>query len=278
MWLNFKLRISPTGIIGGDVLEPALRERPQPDGGPVRVDDAVGDRHVPERSAGGVGRQRDPVVAAAEVAIGDRHVFAAIDVESVLPLVEDADAAEPDVRASGEMDAPRGAVGEREIGDGDVFALGESDEHRALFGVAALGPGPLAESRADPLAVDGGASGQADVPGSVGVDEAAIHRLGIVGAEAGIDGVVGNVAAAEDDGVGGDFERHVALELNRADEEAAARREQDRAAALLVASIDGLLNGFGIERVAVAASTEVKHVDRAMVAHDALRWWDTTGR
>ncbi len=215
---------------------------------------AVGDRHV---LAGPVERalERDRVVVAVEIAVGDGYVAAAVDVQAVVVVgrvVVDGDAPDRDPLAGQVVLHPHGGASHGHALDRHPAAADQADGvgPREVFRPAELGP----------VAVDGAPPADGDVLEVLSGDEAAVHVVVGVGADRGdAAGIVVQLFAAQERAAGLEEQADVALQADGSRAER-SRGEIDRAPAAGRARVDRLLDRRGAKRLSVVLGAEIADV------------------
>jgi len=243
----------------GDVFGEASAEA---EDGPAGAEDAVGDGDefaASEEGAGVILREDDAVV--------DGDVLGADEVEAVVVAVDavmDVDGVHVDAFGSDDADAVISAIDEVDVADGEVFALIGEYVVGTLVAADPAGRRGTANLRVElsALTVDGARAFDGDVllPDSVEESPVAVDEGGVATKGDGVYGVILlAVGASKEFCGGGDVEGNVAFELGGANEEGSAGNE-DGAATVCGAGVDGGLECGGVEGGAVAFSSVVADV------------------
>ena len=247
---------------------------------------AVGDGHV---LAGGMSSQHlfvpaqgDGVVTRLNVAVGDHHVLAAVDVDAVgvgsVTRVADEQFFKDCVLTADEIAAPAGRVADGDAADQHVLALAEDQQlawaQHLLVAREADAPGPsvvVAQRRVldrrleeeIAAAVDGAPPRDGDILPADGDDEVcasplldlAAPVLGILVQRV----VVVQVLAGDQHRAWLQMQVNVVLEAQRARHKS-ARRHDDLPAPLRRHRVNGLLYRVCVERRAIRDGSEIKNV------------------
>ncbi len=265
-------------VLDRDVLEQQVAHRP--DAGRAELQ-AVGDARAAHvvaahddvaQALGAAALEADAVVAGVDRVVLDQHVVPVDDVDAVVRRAVrriDRDAADDQVLDLEIDHRPRRRVAHGDALDRDVGGQGREDRHRPLA-LASRHPAPLVDVG---VAVDGASALDAHGRGTHRVDQRvpAVVELG-VDRERLERRIVGVVAAAQQRRAGLDAQRDVAVQHDRAREEAAAGQHHGAALAFR-ARLDGSLQGRGVLGLPVADRTE-----REDVAGARARGRDARGR
>jgi len=167
--------------------------------------------------------QADAVVAAGDMAVGDAHVAAVVEVDAVavadFQVVEQGDAVNHGILAANEMYRPIGTVSDGHVADAEVAHCLQGEdvwtgvERRVGEGLQFVGVVEFGTHEGDAGAVDGAAPADSDVLGLFGVQPQ--HAFATVLTE-GAEGVKAFVGVTLQDGRGLQVERDVGFQLDGA--------------------------------------------------------------
>src|SRR5581483_4670216 len=238
---------------------------------PSCAESGIRDRDIPAAS-----KQRTGVILGKHGAIVHCHVLTADEVEAIVVAVDtvvDIDAAHMNAPRLDDAHAVIGAVEQIDVAYTEVFAAVEQEMVGTVMPAqsARRNCAPLRRVKLDSLAIDR--------PRAFNRDIGRIHRIKqcpvavferrVAAERDRIDGmVIMALRTAEQSSPGDDAKSHVALELDRSNEEH-ARRDQNGAAAVGVARIDGSLKCNRVGCPSIATASVAAHVINTSTGIDA---------
>ena len=194
------------------------------------------------------GLQAEVVVGAVDIAPAHPDMAAAVKIQTVtvvVPVIFNVEVGCPNEIAVQKRRCPRGSIQQPQVLYADIAAAQHPQQHGAVDAAC------VGERRG--IAVNDAAAANCDIFGILGKQEAAVQlRLVSVAVVVGIGAIVGNIRAGQQGGAVGDFQRHIAFQVQRTADKCTAC--QPHRAALRSGSIYRRLHGSRVFAVAVSHS------------------------
>ena len=211
------------------------------------------------------GLQAEVIVGAVDIAPAHPDMAAAVKIQTVaviVPVVFNVEVGCPKEIAVQKRCCPRGSIQQPQVLYADIAAAQHPQQHGAVD-TARVG-----ERRS--VAVNDAAAANCDIFGILGKQKAAVKlRLVAVAVMVGIGAVVGNIGAGQQGRAVGDFQRHIAFQVQRTANKYAAC--QPYCAAVGLGGVNGSLHRDGVLGATVCNGTKITRI-KTGYKHANLRY------